>query len=395
MKVIDPYKLKRPKIEFQNIELGPHRQKVFVLPKESKEKAYSPFVWVIATFIVGFAVSATVIESAQKSIAFVTDSFIKKEVAVSPISENQNKLLGSDDAEDPVPLIINESNGDYYALNPKIKTPKTSALSFIVADIDTGQVILEKNSDMVLPMASVSKLMTAVIAKESLDPHKQITITKSSINTYGTSGGLSVGEKILVTDLLTPLLIESSNDAAEVLASGLGRTEFLKRMNKKTKELEMKDTFYEDPSGLSANNVSTVKDLLTLTQFISQEFPEVWDTTRVREYAILKHTWQNANRQLRKTSFVGGKNGFTDEALRTSVSIYDVPVKVKNKDGKERKRIAIIVLKSNDRDGDLDLLLRYVENGIGFEEKTEEDPFLGATSTPLKEMKSPENNDAR
>jgi D-alanyl-D-alanine carboxypeptidase len=367
----DLFDLHQPKIHIQTVELGPHRRRVFTLSKEVVPKKYTPTIWVIASLIVGFYVFATVFDSLFHTVTLAKALFSKTDTISFDTTKAPERLLGSDDVAAETVLLQSTKKGDYYALNSSA-TPKTSGLSFLVGDLDTGQIILEKNSEMVLPIASVSKLMTAVIVKDSFDQHKQVTVTRSSVNTYGSAGGLIAGEKVLVTDLLYPLLMESSNDAAEVFAEGFGRSSFLKKMNLKAHELGMADTTYSDPSGLTYLNVSTVGDLFLLARFIDQKKPELWDITRIREYAILSHKWQNANHQLAKTSFIGGKNGYTDEALRTTVSLFEIPLKIKGKATKEKKRIVIVVLKSNDREGDIDKLLRYTENNIGFEEEKED-----------------------
>ncbi len=284
---------------------------------------------------------------------------------VSVNDEKNAPLQGSNDDDtdsvkgNEVPVNPHTS-GQYYFLGPQYKIPSTSGLAYTVADIETGEVIIEKNPDIAMPIASVSKLITAIVAKENMEQHKTITVTKSSIETYGTSGGLSVGEKILVSDLFYPLLMESSNDAAEVFAEGYGREEFIKKMNEKAKEIGMNNTFFFEPSGLSEKNVSTTADLQKLAAYISHNYPDLWDITRVRQYSILKHSWGNGNRLSRRANFVGGKNGFTYEAHNTTVSVFDVDVE----GGK--KRFAITLLKSNDREGDVDALLRFLSKWVGY-----------------------------
>ncbi len=359
----NPFAYKQPKVYVTPTTLGPHRQRVFELLKEPPTFKHTTFVWVLMAFFSGFILFGSVAQVSEKSLLALKEVFSTKQVVVYQVATTtEEKLLGSDDV-----VSSTEEDVDYLTLNKKLALPQTRGLSFLVGDVATGNIILEKNGDMVLPIASISKLLTAVVAKEEIDLHKVITVSRSSINTYGTSGGLFAGEKIALTDLFYPLLIESSNDAAEVVASGLGRDTFMKRINEKASDILMVDTSFTDPSGLSHKNVSTARDLFRLAQFIDASYPELWDITRVKEYAIRTHKWQNGNNQLRRASFVGGKNGFTDEALKTSVSLYDVALTVPGEKEKQKRRIAIVVLKSSDRDGDLDRLLRYVEQNIGFQ----------------------------
>lgn len=355
----NPFAYKQPKVFVTQTTLGPHREKVFELAKEIKPVSYARPIWVVASLLVGFLFSGYVFQFGEHSLEVAKSMFKEQAIIVVDNSTEEDRLLGSDDVfEEDKPEDVS------FTLSTNKTIPKTAGLSFLVADIETGKTIIEKNSDMILPIASVSKLMTAIVAKETLDLHETITVSRSSVDTYGTSGGLISGEKILVTDLLYPLLIESSNDAAEVFAFAKNRFEFISKLNSKAKELGMNFTFFEDPSGLSANNVSTAKDLFLLASFIHKNYREIWDITRVKEHAILKHKWQNGNNQLKKSYFIGGKNGFTDEALRTTLSVFEIPFSVEGVKEKQKRIVAVVVLKSPDRDGDIDKLLRYTETSV-------------------------------
>jgi D-alanyl-D-alanine endopeptidase (penicillin-binding protein 7) len=229
-----------------------------------------------------------------------------------------------------------------------------------VGDVDTGEIIIEKNPDAVYPIASVSKLITSLVAKANMNQHEFVTVSRSSVNMYGKSGGLSQGEKILVTDLYYPLLMESSNDAAEVFAEGYGFDEFINLMNEEARTIGMDSTSFEEPSGLSEKNVSTASDLFKLAEYITKDHPEIWDITRVRQYSIRNHAWGNSSQLARKVSFIGGKNGFTYEAHETTVVVLNIPI-----EGGSR-RIAITLLRSDAREADVNALERFVTKWVGF-----------------------------
>ncbi len=389
--ILDPED-KRVPIHVETYGLGPHGAPVITLSKDG-DKKYSTWVWAVAAIIVGISVASFFYNTGKTVVAYfkgVTDhpvlAFANANVNATPIppvsptsaepvaTNDQNvgeatsslpssaafKNMGSDDGDTVAATNTDPQAGQYYFLSEDYKLPRTSALAYLVGDIDTGEVIISKNSDMVFPIASVSKLTASLVSEDVLDQHKLITVTRSSVETYGTLGGLVAGEKILPSDLLYPLLMESSNDAAEVLAQGYGRDAFIKLMNDKVKSLGMSSTSYDDPSGLSANNVSTVTDLFTLAKYITKKHPELWDVTRVRGYTILSHSWLNNNDLSRRSSFIGGKNGYTDEADRTTVTVFNTTI------GKTNHRIAVIILKSDNRDGDVDTLLRFVQGNVGF-----------------------------
>lgn len=356
----------RPVIHITTAGLGPHGNKVAFAPRESHKRNYTVWIWTLATVIIGVSVGYFTYDTGRFVANYVSNKFFPSQ---SQIVLSEDVPLGGGDLSD----LNNDTNhkapvapyrpgvlGTYYFFSEKNILPRTISLSFLVADIDTGEVIVEKKPDLVLPIASVSKLMNAVVATDILDPHEIVTVTKSSIDTYGTVGGLATGEKILVKDLYYPLLMESSNDAAEVLASAYDREAFIFKMNEKAKELGMTDTSFEDASGLSANNVSTSRDLFILADYIDKNHPDLWDITRIREFAILKHDWVNNNPFMTRSSFIGGKNGYTYEADRTTVSIFELDI-----DGQKRK-VAIIVLKSSDIKSDVDSIIRFLQNYVGF-----------------------------
>src|SRR6266568_4848912 len=146
----------------------------------------------------------------------------------------------------------------YYYINKDTNGgPKVSAKAFLVGDLNTGEVILSKNQDEKFPIASVSKLMTALVAKQIMKPNDTAKISKTVLATEGTNGELHLGQKIQISNLLYPLLLESSNDAAEAIAEYFNRDNFISKMNEAAQSLKMSSTSYGDPSGLSKNNQST------------------------------------------------------------------------------------------------------------------------------------------
>ena len=129
-------------------------------------------------------------------------------------------------------LVAPEKKSQYYYVNKDTNGgPKVSAKAFLVGDLNTGEVVLSKNQDQKFPIASVSKLMTALVVKEIANPSENTQISKKALATHGTNGGLRLGEKIKILDLLYPLLLESSNDAAEALALHFGRDNFISIFN--------------------------------------------------------------------------------------------------------------------------------------------------------------------
>ena len=249
-----------------------------------------------------------------------------------------------------------------YSFPATAKIPTTGALAYLVADIKTGEVIIQKGETSAYPLASVTKLMTALVATENMDLKKYATVSRDSYNTLGAEGNLALGEKLKLSDMMYPLLMESSNDGAEVIADEYGHPEFLQLMNKTAALLGMKNTYYEDPSGLNPKNVSTVVDQFKLAQYIYKNYPSIFDTTLVKIFKVGNHTWTNRNAILLNIStFIGGKNGFIDEAKQTTVSLFNISML---KGG--QRVVAVIELKSPDKTTDAKKLLDFVTKNVTY-----------------------------
>lgn len=245
---------------------------------------------------------------------------------------------------------------DSENLNQKLKI---SALAYLVGDLDTGKIILTKNKDKQFPLASVSKLMTANVATELMNPNDIAKVSKKALITYGKNGNLKLGEKIKITDLIYPLLLESSNDAGEVIAEYFNRTLFLQKMNQTAQKLKMSKTNFEDPTGLSVNNKSTVFDIFKLVEYLNQKKPNLFQITTNKNYSNKKHTWFSNNQFLTEEGYMGGKSGYTDPALQTVVSLFSVPLSET-----ETRHIAIILLQSKDRFKDVKNILKYLNKYV-------------------------------
>lgn len=341
--------------------LGPHQEEDFVLPKSPS------FVERRHPHLIPSTIILLALLSFAGNLAFAYMGFVRQgmppEVTPPTALLNSLPVLGSDDSLQ-VPQF---TTSVHFRMIDNPASLRVSAQSYIVADAETGEIIIEKDADTPFPMASVSKLLTAVVSKEQIDARHQAVVSKNSYNTYGTEGELSAGEKILVSDLYYPLLMESSNDAAEVLADDFGRESFMMILNEKADALGMYSTHYDDPSGLSPGNVSTAHDLTKLGLYIYAAYPEILDITRVKGHAILGHSWANKNLFLNYPNFLGGKNGFINEAKKTTLSYFKVYFRGEKADSKTVARpLILVLLRSNDRDKDAALILSYVAKNIRY-----------------------------
>lgn len=256
--------------------------------------------------------------------------------------------------------VKSEAKQKYFYFNKDDEAKlKLSAESYIVGDLNTGEIILSKNPENKYPIASVSKLMTALVADEIAKESDITKVTTEALKTYGTNGGLYKNEQIKVKDLIYPLLLQSSNDAAEVIARHFERDNFMKKMNQQAEILKMVNTFYDDPSGLSNKNQSTVSDLFKLTGYINKNKKNLFDISKTRSYSTKKHSWFSSNQFLRNTNYIGGKSGFTNPAKQTVVSVFNLPL------GRDSSRpIGIVLLRSNDRAKDVNNILKYLNKNV-------------------------------
>lgn len=234
---------------------------------------------------------------------------------------------------------------------PKPANSKISAKSYVVINLDTNMVVLEKDAEKLQPLASVTKLVTAIVARKLIDQNKYVTIDQKILGIYGSEGNLRFGEKLRVGELIYPMLMVSSNDSAEAVAQAydLGRDKFIKEMNIWVNSIGAYRTYFKDASGLSPQNVSTAQDLSIIIQWVLKNDPEILDITLLKSKTIRTHTWTNPTHFLNLTSYIGGKNGYTPEADRTSVSLFKI--------GKYKRTYGVVLLGSSQRDSDtLDLL---------------------------------------
>lgn len=145
--------------------------------------------------------------------------------------------------------------------------PKVSAKGAALYSPDTGKFLFEKNGDTRYPMASTTKIMTALVAAEEGDLSKKIRIPKEATGIEGSSLYLREGEKFTLEELLYGLMLRSANDAATAIALSVGGSipAFAEKMNKKATELGLDNTNFENPHGLdSENHYTTAKDLARL-----------------------------------------------------------------------------------------------------------------------------------
>lgn len=267
-------------------------------------------------------------------------------------------------AEEKAEEIINEKEAvdlGYILQKEHLLRDQMSARSYLVGDLDTGEIIIEKNATDIHPIASISKYVTALASLDLLDQGDVVTITDEMLETNGNRLGVKEGETIKVGSLLYPLLLVSSNDAAEALAQYRDRALFITHMNQIARTYGLINTTFDDPSGLSAGNHSTARDLFKLMRAIREEHPEIIDISRLSSFEIDDYKWSNTNRAKDLVGFQGGKTGYTNAARQTSIGYY----KIKTANEQE-KNIGVIILQSGERERDAKRILDYIDRYVSY-----------------------------
>lgn len=270
------------------------------------------------------------------------------------LRRRQEELLAALDIEN------NEPDGQ-YVLQLLENLGSVNAQSFLVGDIDTGEVIFERKAHDVYAIASITKYFTAFAAAKFFDPNEIATIDSSELAVEGNRAGFIPGDRLTIRELIYPLLLVSSNDAGEVIAQQRDRDAFLSVMNQISVDHNLPDTRFSDPTGLSYNNVSTARDLFQFMRVAKEAYPQIVGISQLSQKTIKDYTWFNINRATTFSEFRGGKTGFTNAARQTSIGYYEITLT-----NGQTKNIAVVILQSNTRQQDTRNILDYLKNYVAY-----------------------------
>ena len=216
-----------------------------------------------------------------------------------------------------------------FKINDKNAIASTYSKAEIVMEKISGRILYENNSNVKLPMASTTKIVTAITVIDNYDVNKIITVPKECVGIEGSSIYLKVGEKYKVLDLLYGLMLRSGNDSAETLATCLAGSieNFCKQMNNVAKKCGVKDSNFTNPHGLNdENHYTTAYDLAKITCYALQNkiFKDIVSSKKYQAIEIESQTkryWSNKNKMLSNyEGATGVKTGFTKNAGRCLVS---------------------------------------------------------------------------
>ncbi len=209
---------------------------------------------------------------------------------------------------------------------PVLANVSTSAQSAIMIEKNSGRILYSKSADLKMPIASTTKIMTAICALENCDIDMMVTISDTASGVEGSSMYLQAGEKMTIKELLYGLMLSSGNDAAVAISEAAGG-DFIKLMNETAAKIGAADTNFTNPNGLpDENHYSTCADMAKITAYAMQN-PYFCEIVRSKTYRIegegkaYPRVLTNHNKLLGNyEGCVGVKTGFTKSAGRCLVS---------------------------------------------------------------------------
>lgn len=274
----------------------------------------------------------------------------------------------------------------YPIRNWNTADPQISAKIAFVFETTRQRILWQKDGlRQERPIASLTKLMTALVAMENAKLDEVFAVSKKAVQTPGELGGLIVGEQLTAENLLYALLVESSNDAAVALAEGIGNEAFdsatlrsgnnnllpnpvegvaifVGLMNQKARNLGLTDTTFTDPSGLDPGNQSSAWDLNILMQEVLK-YPVLQKITQTAVFDFksvddkFRHHLTNTDKLLGLyPEIIAGKTGYTEEAGNCMILAWRAP----NSQG----TVISIIMDSQDRMAESEALLRWTKEAF-------------------------------
>ena len=268
-------------------------------------------------------------------------------VILNPLDVNQKvPVIAQDDEQKN---IVNEGSfvvaTSTTAVKPTVVvTPKAdqiSATAYLIGNVKTGKVYLSSNQNKVLPVASMSKLMTAIVATNRFSTSTIIEITPADASVATDTSAIHSGESFTFKEILYPLLLNSSNIAAEAISRSLvdasstistttTRLAFMETMSNTAWEVGMPGAYFADPSGLDPANRASAKDVFALARYIYKYRPDIFDITKIPHAEVATttdhdaHMFNSTHPFVNDPRFLGGKTGRTLEAGETMMTILNI-----------------------------------------------------------------------
>jgi len=258
----------------------------------------------------------------------------------------------------------------YPKRNSQTENFKTDATSVLVYDLDKRKILFEKSINKELPIASLTKLMTAlVVIEEGKDlTDKWLTFNQDDLSVEGSKNIFRDGEEYKTESLLKALLISSSNESAQLLARSLEESDqeaedFSQLMNEKAIKLELENTNFSNPVGLDGNNFSTARDLLKISQAIVSHENKIFGSTKLAEETI--YSKKERAVKIKNTNgiissipdLLLSKTGHTDLAKDCMLIVKEF----------QQDRVLLIILGADNRDIEMTRLIDWTGKAYIFD----------------------------
>lgn len=256
-------------------------------------------------------------------------------------------------------LIALNSPSVFPLRNPNVEEPKIAAKSALIYDVKRERPLFEKSSDMMLPLASLTKLLSSLVVLDSIPLQKVVTMDQKAIETFGDVGDFKIGEKVEARHLLFASLIQSSNDAMVGLSLDLGQENFLSLMRSKAISLGLKKITIDDPAGLSPKTRSSAQEFVKIAQsafsnnFISQilSIPEY----TFKSASGRAHKLVSTNPLIFDSRVLAAKTGSLKEVGENYVALVK---------GEDDQQFVMVIMGSTDRAKDAAALLNWLDKGF-------------------------------
>jgi D-alanyl-D-alanine carboxypeptidase (penicillin-binding protein 5/6) len=325
---------------------------------------YHLFSVVVLLLLIGFLLSLETRIISEKLSEFLT---VKSLANISETGEIKNFINDRIDK-----AVLREKNflsqQNYRERNWEVGDFLSDSSSVLVYDLSNDQVLLEKNPNQKLPIASITKLMSILLIEENKEnlENQWFGFTDADINIEGKKNMFFKGEEFQLDDLEATALISSSNEAISLLSRSLEKEmnkNFVDAMNEKAKQIGLKNTNFSNPVGFDGDNLSTAYDALALAKYILEHYPLLLDISRLSEKIISSLTGRNII--LKNTNFIllqefpgifGSKTGNTDMAQGCMV----LGDKIK------KDNLIFVLLGSKNRTQEMRSLIKWTEAAYTF-----------------------------
>lgn len=296
-------------------------------------------------------VSINVLLGLPKAVDLTQNIVAAKDIPTNQVIETKKEVKGVD-------MIIPRLKDNFTAI------PYVSATAVIVKDFSSRTLLYVKDPDKKVPIASTTKIMTALVAGEFYRPADALKVKSTSLAT-GSSMGLKVDEEMTFRSLLYGMLLNSGNDAAYTLADNYpgGKENFIAAMNAKALSLGLTNTHFTNPAGFDdINHYSSANDLAKIAEaaISNSQFSRVVSTKDTVVYSTDKqfeHQLKNLNKLLDLPGVLGIKTGTTPIAKENLVTLIE----------RNNKKILIIVLGSDNRFAETEKLIDWTYSNFTWE----------------------------